>query len=822
MRAFAVYAPLMTLRAVTSDGLLVRFGNIFPNILLSQNPITGLQPGETIVGIDFRPTTRELYAVGSSSRLYTVAADGEVTQVGLAPFAILLDGTHFGVDFDPVSDRLRVISNTGQNLRIHPDTGKVIDGDPNTDGVQPDTPITPAGSVVGLAYTNSSPGATASTAIGLEVTQDRLVRIGGVNGAPSANGGVVTDLAPLGVNASTITAFDMAQVGHAAGNTGYAAVQAGNTSNLHRVTANGFIAEFRPINKQVVAMAIEPGGSVAFSQIFVYVNEGGIAQLAVSRESESGYASVEYRVTGGTAANGADYALTNGVLEFPSGINTATIPLPTMQDPSDEVGETIIVSLEHPSANLALGSRDTVVVTIADDDGAANAPPEITILSPNIQVFRAIDGTVNVAGTASDDVMVTAVTWANAENKAAGVATGTTNWTVEGIPLEPGTQFITVTAVDAQGATDSATVEVRAFEGAYYLAEGATGSFFDFDLLLANPNGGAAPVEITFLKPDGTTVQHDIVLPPASRTTIAVDQIAGLESAEVSSFVQSTSGRPLAVERTMRWDPSGYGAHTEKAAQSFRGRTWYFAEGSQGFFDTYFLLANPTGAQSTATVDIFLEDGTAAFSQQYVVAAFSRRTIPVNQIPALQNQSFWTRITFSGDGVAERAMYFGTPVFNAGHESSAVNATSTFWLHAEGATGGFFTTFILLANPNDVPAAVTTTYFPAAGPPVSVPRVLAPRTRATINVALEHPSLANAAVATRVQSNVPIVSERSMYWPGDPANWQEAHNSFGVTASGTSWALAEGRVGGPQQYQTYILLANPGPIIVHGHDQLPA
>jgi hypothetical protein len=306
-------------------------------------------------------------------------------------------------------------------------------------------------------------------------------------------------------------------------------------------------------------------------------------------------------------------------------------------------------------------------------------------------------------------------------------------------------------------------------------------------------------------------VQHDVVLPPASRTTIAVDQIAGLESTEVSAFVESTSGRALAVERTMRWDPSGYGAHTEKAMQSFRGRTWYFAEGAQGFFDTYFLLANPTGAQSTATVEMFLENGTAAFSQQYVVGAFSRRTIVVNQIPALQNQAFWTRITFSGDGIAERAMYFGTPVFNAGHESSAVNATSTSWFFAEGATGTFFTTFILLANPNDVPANVTTIYRTAGGESLAVPRVLPPRTRTTINVALEgFPVLANAAVGTQVQSNLPIVAERSMYWPGDPANWQEAHNSFGVTASGTSWALAEGRVGGTQQYQTYILLANPG------------
>ena len=40
-------------------------------------------------------------------------------------FAPLLDGTEFGVDFNPQVDRLRVVSNSGQNLRLHPDTGAV-------------------------------------------------------------------------------------------------------------------------------------------------------------------------------------------------------------------------------------------------------------------------------------------------------------------------------------------------------------------------------------------------------------------------------------------------------------------------------------------------------------------------------------------------------------------------------------------------------------------------------------------------------------------------------------------------------------------------
>jgi hypothetical protein len=53
------------------------------------------------------------------------------------------------------------------------------------------------------------------------------------------------------------------------------------------------------------------------------------------------------------------------------------------------------------------------------------------------------------------------------------------------------------------------------------------------------------------------------------------------------------------------------------------------------------------------------------------------------------------------------------------------------------------------------------------------------------------------------------VVERAMYWPGNGLEWSEAHNSFGVTATGTRWGLAEGRVGGPFAFATYILLANP-------------
>jgi hypothetical protein len=62
----------------------------------------------------------------------------------------------------------------------------------------------------------------------------------------------------------------------------------------------------------------------------------------------------------------------------------------------------------------------------------------------------------------------------------------------------------------------------------------------------------------------------------------------------------------------------------------------------------------------------------------------------------------------------------------------------------------------------------------------------------------------------QVTSTQPIVVERAQYWPGPPDQWYEAHNSFGVTQLGMAWGLAEGRSGGPANYKTFILIANPG------------
>ena len=122
--AAAHQTPLIGL---TVDGSLVRFT---PETACDPSDpvrVSGLAAGETLLAIDERPATRGLYGLGSTSRLYLIdAMTGAATALGTAPFSPALSGSAFGFDFNPTVDRIRIVSNTGQNLRAHPDTGAVV------------------------------------------------------------------------------------------------------------------------------------------------------------------------------------------------------------------------------------------------------------------------------------------------------------------------------------------------------------------------------------------------------------------------------------------------------------------------------------------------------------------------------------------------------------------------------------------------------------------------------------------------------------------------------------------------------------------------
>jgi hypothetical protein len=196
----------------------------------------------------------------------------------------------------------------------------------------------------------------------------------------------------------------------------------------------------------------------------------------------------------------------------------------------------------------------------------------------------------------------------------------------------------------------------------------------------------------------------------------------------------------------------------------------------------------------------------------------SRLTIPVDAVaPELASTDLSGIVTSTLPIVVERAMYLNLPgqPFGAGHESAGVTAPATSWFMAEGATGSFFDLFVLIENPGTQAATVQVDYLRPSGPPLTKTYAIAPQSRFTIYVDDEQiPAgsgqrpLASTPVAMRVTSTngVPIIVERSMWWP--QPQWYEAHDAPATTVTGTSWALAGGFVGGPTSAETYVLIAN--------------
>lgn len=219
--------------ALTTTNRLVSFRRAAPAVLSAQ-AISGLQAGENIVGIDIRPggaTPGRLYALGSTGRLYTInTSTGAATLAttlaadpadSTSPFAAL-DGTAFGIDFNPVPDRLRVVSNTGQNLRINVDTGATIT----------DTTLTLAGAtatgVTAAAYTNAFAAACRTTLYYLDTTTDRLLT------AADPNSGVVSVVGNLGVDGGAVNAFDV-DTNFAGANSAFAVLTVAGAPALHAV-----------------------------------------------------------------------------------------------------------------------------------------------------------------------------------------------------------------------------------------------------------------------------------------------------------------------------------------------------------------------------------------------------------------------------------------------------------------------------------------------------------------------------------------------------------------------------------------------------------
>lgn len=199
-----------TIYAVDGNNSLITFGAIRPDVVMRRVTVAGLQAGETLQGIDFGPVDGRLYALGSTSRIYTLdTLTGAATIVGTTAFTPLLSGTNFGFDFNPVPNRIRVHGNTNQNLRLVPRLNGATDGSVAAvdgaltyaigDGGMLQTPA-----IGGTAYTNSVSGATTTVLYAIDFARDVLVTLA------NPNDGIMTTVGALGVNTTGDVGFDIA------------------------------------------------------------------------------------------------------------------------------------------------------------------------------------------------------------------------------------------------------------------------------------------------------------------------------------------------------------------------------------------------------------------------------------------------------------------------------------------------------------------------------------------------------------------------------------------------------------------------------------
>ncbi|MSU64296.1 MAG: hypothetical protein EXS31_18225 [Pedosphaera sp.] len=178
------------------------------------------------------------------------------------------------------------------------------------------------------------------------------------------------------------------------------------------------------------------------------------------------------------------------------------------------------------TARDAVGNLGSHILTVT-----YNVPdttkPSISILSPTtLGTFAAGTPLIDLAGTASDDVSVTQVTWSN-DRGGSGVANGTINWSVNNLPLLAGLNNITVTAKDTTGNQTAASLAIT----------------------YAAPDGSAPVVTITSPSSSGsyTASNFFIDLAGTASDNVGVTQVTWASSRGGGGVAQGTTSWSIAA-----------------------------------------------------------------------------------------------------------------------------------------------------------------------------------------------------------------------------------------------------------------------------------
>jgi len=251
-----------TLHVLTQKMELLTLNAGQPGKVLQRTAVTGLPPGETLVGMDYRIAKGVLFTLSSAGRLYTLDVPSGALKLVGSGAGVALQGSSFGVDFNPVADRVRVVSNTGNNLRLHPDTGGLAATDPALAYAPGDVQAGQMPEVVAAGYTYNKKDDKLTTNYAIDRRSGTLLTQGSIEGTQpvvSPNTGQLRTVGPLGTGPLLDAAMDIADVTGAA----FTAVRTANqaTTKLYTIdlssgkaTLIGTVAD----GAAIVGLAVEP------------------------------------------------------------------------------------------------------------------------------------------------------------------------------------------------------------------------------------------------------------------------------------------------------------------------------------------------------------------------------------------------------------------------------------------------------------------------------------------------------------------------------------------------------------------------------------
>jgi len=385
--------------ALTADGSqLIRFNTFTVGTIPGATvTVTGLAAGEALVGIDYRPATGQLYGLGVNAGANTATLYLIDPQLGTATPAVpgtagaiaLVDATGapvdlpaggYGFDFNPTVDRIRVVTGSGLNFRLNPNTGTAVDGNTAVAGTQPDAGINGLGvtGIGGTAYTNgfgqSLTGGVTSQ-YGLDPISDTLF----IQTPP--NTGTQTQPVPITLDGARldfteVSGFDIpagvrvTASGTPAAGRAFAVLTVNGAPGYYQIDLATGAATFlgaAPTALGGVALGDAPAGSISFGNTTASAKEGEALEfIMVRRNGSNGAVTATVEVVGGSATAGTDFVAGPYTVTFADGETVASLFVQLNTDRLREFRETLRLRITAVTNAAVIGRSFNATGTIID------------------------------------------------------------------------------------------------------------------------------------------------------------------------------------------------------------------------------------------------------------------------------------------------------------------------------------------------------------------------------------------------------------------------------------------------------------------------